>query len=51
MIYIGVCFFESDMEEAINQEFYCFCDQFSDCGLGNDVIFCLFEFDGQCLLV
>lgn len=45
-IYTGVCPSESDMEEAINQESYCFCDQSSDCGPGNDVTSCPFEFDG-----
>lgn len=45
-IYTGVCPSESDTEEATNQESYCFCDQSSDCGPGNDVTSCPFELDG-----
>lgn len=45
-IYTGVCPSESDMEEATNQESYCFCDKSSDCRPGNDVTSCPFEFDG-----
>lgn len=45
-IYTGVCPSESDVEEATNQESYCFCDQSSDCRPGNDVTSCPFEFDG-----